>query len=60
MYVVVRVHAATALLCRQTMSHVDDDDADGWLAGWLAVETVTCQSLSDDLISHRCDTRGMR
>jgi hypothetical protein len=32
----------------------------GWLAGFLAVETVTCQSLSDDLISHRCDTRGMR
>ena len=32
-YVVVRVHAATALLCRQTMSHVDN--ADGWLARWL-------------------------
>lgn len=29
------------------------------LAGW-AVETVTCQSLSDDLISHQSDTRFIR
>lgn len=53
-YIVVRVHAATALLCRRCRMSMM------LMAGWLAVETVTCQSLSDDLISHRGDTRSMR